>query len=241
MPGPLRQFAQGGTVLVVVAAPAEAAAVRLGLGAPQGAGGVDKWKWRAEPLVPGVDLLETGVGKVNAGAGVAVAVDPARHVAVVNVGICGTLLPVERLPIGSVVLADRSLYADEGVGSPTGFQSIPELGFPLGPFEGLAVPGDARLLGALKPVATMVGGIATVSTCSGCDTAAAEIARRTEAVAEAMEGAAAAHVLGRLHPGLPFAEIRVVSNTTGERSLQRWDLRGALQRLAELVGEMLTL
>jgi len=43
---------------------------------------------------------------------------------------------------------------------------------------------------------------------------------------ESMEGAAAAQVADRL--GLPFAEVRGVSNLVGERDKRAWDLRSAI-------------
>jgi nucleoside phosphorylase len=80
----------------------------------------------------------------------------------------------------------------------------------------------------------VVGRIATVSTCAGTDARAATVARRTGAVAEAMEGAAVAQVASRL--GVTFAEVRVISNTTGDRANQRWDMRGALGGLSRVAG-----
>jgi futalosine hydrolase len=237
MAGLLRNFLGNRSLLIVVAAPAEAAAVRSGLGCGGAAAAhTGRFDWLLEAVFPGVELLESGVGKVNAAAAVALRVDSARHAAVINLGICGTLAAA--LPLGSVVLADSSIYGDEGLARTEGFQTIPQMGFPIGPFAGVSVPGEAGLVAALRPLAAAVGPIATVSTCSGTDALAAEVSRRTGAIAEGMEGAAIGHVLARIAPTVPFAEIRVVSNTTGERSRQRWDIRGALSRLAALAAEI---
>lgn len=224
--------------MVVVAAPAEAAAVRSGLGA---AGGetAGRWDWPLTTIGPGVDLLETGVGKVNAAAAVSRRLDPPRHSFVVNLGICGALMPLAKLPLGSVIAAARSTYADEGLLSPEGFQTIPQMGFPVGPFEGVGVEAHAALLAAAGKHAAAVGTIATVSTCSGTDALAAEVARRSGAIAEGMEGAAIGHALARFAPGVPFVEVRVVSNSTGDRGRQKWDIRGALARLSALAAELL--
>lgn len=237
MAGLLRSFLGGRTLLVVVAAPAEAAAVRRGLGLEEAAAAhTGRFDWPVETLISGVELLESGVGKTNAAAAVARRVDPGRHAAVINLGICGALAAA--LPLSSVVLADSSVYGDEGLETAAGFQTVPEMGFPLGPFSGVSIPGDPVLAAALRPLAAAAGPIATVSTCSGTDALAAAVVRRTGAIAEGMEGAAIGHVLARVSPGLPFAEIRVVSNTTGERSRQRWDIRGALSQLGELAAEI---
>jgi nucleoside phosphorylase len=51
-----------------------------------------------------------------------------------------------------------------------------------------------------------------------------------------MEGAAVGLVCHRLR--VPFAEVRVVSNTTGHRERQQWDIKGAVSKL-ELVASAL--
>ena len=241
MAGRLSQFAGKKAVLLVVAAPAEAAAVRAGISGGEAVKREERQEkgtgWQVEALGHGVELLETGVGKVNAAAATSLALDSRRHAAVVNVGICGALVPLDELPLGSVVVADRCVYADEGVQTPEGFRGLAQMGFPLGPFEGESIPthyGLQALAGSLG----RVGGIATVSTCSGTDAMAAAVVLRTGAIAEAMEGAAIAHVLARAHPGLPFAEIRVVSNSTGDRARQKWDIKGALERLRLVASEL---
>jgi futalosine hydrolase len=81
----------------------------------------------------------------------------------------------------------------------------------------------------------IVSAIATVSTCSGTDAAATEIAHRTGAAAEAMEGAAVGLVAFR-HK-VAFAEVRVISNTTGDRSRQVWALEESLAELGKFVRE----
>ena len=75
------------------------------------------------------------------------------------------------------------------------------------------------------------GPIATVATCSGTDDAAREVVIRTGALAEAMEGAAVVHAALRLD--LPGIELRSISNTTGDRGQQRWDLPRGLSALRE--------
>lgn len=90
--------------------------------------------------------------------------------------------------------------------------------------------------GAKHSAGPAVGRIATVSTCSGTDAAAGEVVRRTGAIVEAMEGAAVGLVAHRL--GVRFGEVRVVSNTTGSRTRQVWDLRGALARLSDVASAL---
>jgi nucleoside phosphorylase len=63
-----------------------------------------------------------------------------------------------------------------------------------------------------------------------------QVRGRTGAIAECMEGAAVAHVGVRL--GIATGELRVISNTTGDRSGQRWDLKGALSALEKVIGRL---
>lgn len=181
----------------------------------------------------GATVVVAGVGRVNAAAATTQAI--LRHGPfdlAISAGIAGSL-PGSGLAIGDGVIASESIYVEEGVITPSGFQTMSEIGFPLGPFAGNSLPGDAAALQKLVGVAR-IAPIATVATCSGTDAAAALVVRRTSAIAEAMEGAAVIHVAMRLStPGL---EIRTVSNTTGDRQGQRWDVRAALQALGELVN-----
>ena len=107
--------------MLAVAAPAEARAVLAGLGGPVEY--ADR-PWETHALGPRLDLVVTGVGKTNAAAAVARAVDAARHAAVLSVGVAGAL-PTEKpgagLELGAVVLASESVYADEGLLGPGGW------------------------------------------------------------------------------------------------------------------------
>lgn len=222
-------------ILLTVAAPKETQAVLLGLGRPE-QDPTTHGAWGITPVSKRFDLVETGIGKANAAAGVASTFDPRRHAGVVSLGVAGSLGGDRGPPIGAVVLASACVYADEGIETPSGFIECAAVGFPLGPFPSAAVPVDAGWLDCLRPLADVVGPIATVSTCSGTDARAHATAERTQAVAEGMEGAAVAQVAARL--GIPCAEIRVISNTTGNRGDQVWDLPRALRRLAEVVNKL---
>ncbi|MEO0716207.1 MAG: futalosine hydrolase, partial [Planctomycetota bacterium] len=147
----------------------------------------------------------------------------------------GGALPGPSSPtIRSVVLADRSVLADQGLAEPGQYVPTAEMGFGAFSDQSDAIAADAALLDALAPAVDHVGAISTVSTCSGTDDLASAIAGRTAALAEAMEGAAVG--LAAQRAGLPFAEVRVISNTTGDRANQVWDLDGALAVLAKVFG-----
>jgi futalosine hydrolase len=214
--------------LLVVAAQVEAAAI---LGRQPDAA------WTLCEARPGLDLVVSGIGKANAAGAAARFIDPNRHQAILSLGIAGTLDP--GLELGEVVIATASVFADEGVETPAGFIDCSAMGFPLGDFPGSDVPASLVVgswlnaaIGASLPA--RLGRIATVSTCSGTAALASRTRLRTDAVAEAMEGAAVGLAAHRL--GVPFGEVRVISNTTGDRNGQSWNIKLAMERLGIVIG-----
>lgn len=176
-------------------------------------------------------ILAAGVGRTNASAATTLAlVEDGPFDAVLSVGVAGALPGIDPpLDPGALVIGSESVYHEEGLLVPDGFLDMTGLGFPLGPFEGNRVPADPGLLESLRNLGTC-GPIATVASCSGTDEAALEVHRRTSALVEAMEGAAVLHAA--LLQGVPAIELRVVSNTTGDRDQQVWDLPAAFEGLA---------
>lgn len=230
--GPAQPDSLLGGLLLLAAAPKEVEAILSGLGeAPRR---VSIW---TPEVARGATIARTGVGKAAAAGAAARLIDPVRHRVVLSVGIAGSL-PDSGLSIGDIVLATQSLFADEGVATPDGFTPLSAMGF--GPMpdgsDGLPIDPDLEaLLEAALPDAAR-GPIATVSSCSGTDDRAREITTRTGAIAEAMEGAAIAVVCA--HLGVHFAEVRAISNTTGNRGAQRWDLAAGLGALGEATARI---
>jgi futalosine hydrolase len=238
-----------GPMLLVVAAPAEARAVLTGVGGDPALAGR---AWERHEVRPGLALVVSGVGKVNA-AGATLRGLRDHDRVVLSVGVAGALPRTDgaaALRIGDVVSATAAVYADEGLLDERqavgvgGFVDLSAMGFALagersraGAFE-----VDPRVQAAFRGVADAAGPVATVSTCSGTDALARAVSARTGGVAEAMEGAAVAHVLERLrmHEGTDvlFGELRIISNTTGTRERQEWDLKAALARLGEVLGRL---
>jgi len=228
----------GKRCLIVAASGLEAAAIARGVGitrefAPD---------WRAIALNDRLDLVVSGVGKANAAGATARVLDVDRHAMVLSLGIGGMLS--SRVKIGDCVLGTLSVYADEGVPSPDGgFQDVAALGFP--PNAGtstapaIGVESSDGLRDVLRGICDTEAVIATVSECSGTDARAAEIRRRSGAEIEAMEGAAVGFCVQRLGKGMcGFAEVRIVSNTTGDRPGQRWDIRTSTTKLEALSARL---
>lgn len=174
-----------------------------------------------------------GIGRTNAAVATTTAIhDEGPFDFVISTGVAGSL-PDSGLSIGDIVVASSCVYVEEGLITPDGFQDMKAMGFSLGDFSGNTVPVDSTLLGRLGAIG-VTGSIATVATCSGTDEQAALVADRTCCLCEAMEGAAVVHA-ARL-AGLLAIEIRAISNTTGNRDAQQWDLGLALDNLGTAVN-----
>ncbi len=219
--------------LIAVAAPKELEAVLDGLGYIDQRPGL----WQCVCVSPTMNLVYTGVGKANAAGAVARVFDPDRHRGVLSVGIAGAM-PGSDCQLGDVVCASSSIFADEGVETPDGFESCAQMGFSAFENSSDAITHDRCVLDWLVPYRDHVGPIACVSVCSGTDRLAEVLVSRTGAIAEAMEGAAVALAAHRVDCSVLTGEVRVISNTVGDRGHQHWDLEGALGKLGEILGRM---
>ncbi|MBN1632176.1 MAG: futalosine hydrolase, partial [Thermoleophilia bacterium] len=170
--------------------------------------------------------------------------DPAPAL-VVQAGIGGAL---PRAPgadgpgVGDVVIATRESYSDTGSSSPDGWIPANELGLPIAQVGGLELGGvfplDERLARAAAGIIegvewpqvrprVFVGPCVTASMATGLRSQAELTARRWGALAESMEGAAAAHACALF--GLPFIEIRGISNMVDDRDRGAWDVDRAVE------------
>lgn len=184
-----------------------------------------------------VTWLCTGVGAPAATLSLARALAPNHDVDLVfNFGVGGayparhleTEAAAHPLAVGDLVWVGEDGFADLGVELPTGFRSLGEMG--LG-FEARFV-ADAewtRRLAAATRARVEAG--CTVARGAGTEALSAELARRTGARVETMEGAALAMVADAC--GVPFVQLRSISNFTGDRARGGWDLERACSRLHE--------
>ena len=201
--------------------------------------------WMPTKADNAITLARTGVGKVNAVLALTQLLPAGgkSFANVINMGVCGSLPRADKggdsfaVEIGDIIVGTSSIYADEGIATPTGFRDLASIGFPIGgdAFEGSAIAPDAELLARLTDAFGDSG--PARPNCHRFDLlgyrcSRAQIVTRTGAIVEAMEGAAIGHAAARLSRGrLKFIEVRVVSNTTGDRNKQLWDLSKALSRL----------
>lgn len=228
----LRSVVQDREILLAVAAPVEIAAVFRALG--DGKAGVPGL-WERVQVREGVSLVHLGVGKANAAGGLAQGLRSTDGL-VLNVGIGGALPGADggfRLSPGETVVGEASVFADEGLETDEGFADVATIGFPIDPEVGSRFVCEPRVIEAFGSSVTARGVIATVSTCSATDGLAMEMSRRTGAIAETMEGAACGLVARRR--GVAFGEVRAISNYTGARANQQWDIKGALASLERVL------
>lgn len=178
------------------------------------------------------EVLVGGVGKTGAAAATAARLARGGVRGVVSFGVAGAY-PGEGLGIGDVVVGTEIGVLDEGLD--TGERFVPFAR------AGMHVPGagwmtcDPALAGPVPRDATfrvVHGRIATVSVCAGSARLAAERAA-SGAVAESMEGAAVAHAATLF--GVPFAEIRGISNLCGPRDGAPFELATALRNAARML------
>ncbi|PRX42690.1 futalosine hydrolase [Planifilum fimeticola] len=177
------------------------------------------------------DVVAGGVGPAAAAASAAARMARRRYRLAICAGIGGGF--PGRAEVGALVVADEAVAADLGTEAPEGFLSLDRLGF-----GSIRIPADegksARLAEALRSAGlpVVVGPVLTVSSATGTgETAKVRAMRVPGAAAEAMEGYGVA--VAAQNMGVPFLEIRAVSNPVGPRNRGTWKIEAALERLAE--------
>jgi futalosine hydrolase len=185
-----------------------------------------------------VFICETGVGKANAAAATAVALERIAPGLLINTGCAGAFAD-SGLIVGDIAVADQEVFADEGVLTPAGWHPLELIGIPLLQRDGLKyfneiplTPKFARLAQSLaSPSGSRIrnGRFLTVSTCTGTSERGGELQQRFGAVCENMEGAAVALVA--LRYGVAALEVRGVSNMVEDRNLSRWDIGLAVEQV----------
>ena len=187
----------------------------------------------------------SGMGKTNAAHAVTVLIEKFSPSCVVNFGIGGAY-PSSGLRVGDIAVAEKEVYADEGVLLKDGLHSFEITGIPLLKVRGRKYfnefPADKRLrrlaLKAAGAIANCKSGVfLTVSACTGTRKRAAELAGKFGPICENMEGAAIAHIC-RIY-GIPFVEIRGISNIVEDRDKGKWDIELASENCQKAVSRFL--
>ena len=184
-----------------------------------------------------VDVLVTGVGMVATATWCSRAFAEGRYGTAFNFGVCGafdrTLVP------GTLVHVVSDCFSELGAEDGKEFLTVHELGL-LGesesPFQ------DGRLRNEVPPANDAlarlreVDGI-TVNTVHGNDESIASAVRIFEPHVESMEGAAFMYAC--LVYGVPFAQVRAISNIVERRNRSAWKLTEAIDSLSRGAKEIL--
>lgn len=207
-------------LLVVAATPGECAAV-AGL------------SWPGHHL----EVLVTGVGMVATAAKVSRALAQSPCDLALNIGVCGAF--DRSLPLASVVHITSDRLAELGVedgpafipADVMGLVSADEAPFTDGQLVNRAPPAS-YVLAALP----RVSGI-TVNTVHGDDDSIAAVVQRHQPQVESMEGAAFMYAC--LIAGVPFAQVRAVSNYVERRNRDAWQMSDAIAALDRTTAALL--
>jgi futalosine hydrolase len=176
-----------------------------------------------------IDVLEVGVGPIEAAVRTTVALSKNKYDLVISAGIGGAF--PTKATIGSIVVADHLEVADLGAETPNGFLSVDELGFGTATYNVNQSAVDEIYQFLHKSNQLVVKGtVITVSTVTGTKEKAQELTKRIENVtAEAMEGFGVATAAKQFDT--PALELRSISNMVGPRNKEEWNIKGALQGL----------
>jgi futalosine hydrolase len=183
-------------------------------------------------------LCVGGMGKVNAAHAATLMLARFDPDALLVFGIGGAY-PSSGARIGDLAIAQEEIAGDEGVLTPEGFKDTRYIGIPLVKTATSLIyttypASDQLILRSLRSLAdhqksgegkTHVGRFVTLSTCSGTAARARELEERYHGLCENMEGAAVAQV-AELH-GVPWLEVRGISNIVDERDPKKWDIQKA--------------
>lgn len=190
-----------------------------------------------------VVLQAGGMGKTNAAHALTALLETRPVRGVIGFGIGGAY-PGSGMDVGAIALATAAVYGDEGVQAPGGWLSTEAIGIPLWQAGAARTFNTFALDPALVQTArtaladagydVRTGPFVTVSSCSGTAALGAAMAERVPgALCEGMEGAALAHVAAIY--GVPFLELRAVSNLVEDRDLSRWRIRDAAEAAQQAV------
>lgn len=178
-----------------------------------------------------VDVLTTGVGMIATAAWCSRTLAAEHYDLALNVGLCGSFDSSLAAPAVVHVTADRiaELGAEDGENFLTihELQLLDENEFP---FEGGLLVNT--MPPPLKPLATLrqVTGI-TVNTVHGSERTIAAVRARYAPDVESMEGAA--FMYASVIAGVPFAQVRAVSNAVERRNRGAWKIDAAIKSLGD--------
>lgn len=176
-----------------------------------------------------IHLFICGVGIYNAVFSLSQLLLERKYTFVLHMGVAGAFKAT--LALKQLVYVKQDCFADMGVLSQKGIKTLMDLG--LESKENKLF--DAH--GFIKNRSSIPEGFQSLPQVNGATvncllldpTAIALRQQQFDADVESMEGAAVAFVCSKL--GLPYIQIRAISNKVGEQKKELWDLKGAIEAL----------
>ena len=179
--------------------------------------------------VPHVEMLVTGVGPIEAAAGVSRALASSTYELVINAGIAGVFGDAARVGDGVVVsdeFCEICLETGQSITLPAGQRVVDRANSDLRIVDSLVELGFPNLRGL------------TVSQVTATDATARRLVRYGVGI-ESMEGFAvlrAAEIAG-----VPAVEIRGISNVVGDRDRNEWNFGHGVRGLERILTSLLAL
>jgi futalosine hydrolase len=184
-----------------------------------------------------VDVLTTGVGMTATAVWCARVLATQQYDLAVNFGVCGSFDPA--CPPGMVVHVTSDCISELGAEDDEEFLTVQQLGL-LGPDDTPFSGG--RLVNVGAPANKTIAGLRavtgiTVNTVHGNTRSIARVVERFSPGVETMEGAAFMYAC--LVSGVPFAQVRAVSNMVEKRNRSAWKLQEAIDALNDVAMRVL--
>ncbi|MFT3903198.1 MAG: futalosine hydrolase [Niabella sp.] len=175
-----------------------------------------------------VDTLITGIGGVATAYALGKKLHEKKYDLLLQAGIAGSFSP--ELPLGSVVAVSKDCFGDLGVVEKKTRLSV----FDMNLMDRNEHPFKKGRLGNPHKELLSLARIKKVSAVSvnEVSTEAKDIRYFSQVLkcdVESMEGAAFHYVA--LQEGIPFLQIRSISNYVGERNKQKWRMKAAIENL----------
>lgn len=177
-----------------------------------------------------IDVLTTGVGMVATAVWSSRVLATHEYNVALNLGVCGSFDPA--IPVGAVAHVVSEELPEMGAETDDRFLTLHDLKL-LGqddfPFRhGRLMNVEPPDIDALRGL-PQVRGI-TINTVHGNERSIAAVRQRCDPQVETMEGAAFMYAC--LVRGIPFAEVRAVSNIVEKRNRTAWKLGDAIDNLS---------
>jgi futalosine hydrolase len=177
-----------------------------------------------------LDVLITGVGMVATAAHTARALTATRYDQAFNFGVCGCFDAT--VPLGTVVHVTIDQLSELGAEDGDQFVPFSAMGLPgTSVFTNDHVPDNAVL--RELPVVTGI----TVNTVHGHEPTIGALRSRLQPHVESMEGAAFAQACAIA--GVPYAQVRAISNAVGRRNRDAWRLELAIHNLNDVARRII--